>query len=306
MPCADPTRTGRPQRRAGDPVGEALVTGDDPDALGAALPDRVLLEKILVVGDPLRDPLQDLLDVVFPAVGQVGGHAPGPDVVVVHPQPGGLLEEGEDQLAFPEAVDHHREGTDVHAVGGGGDQVAGDPVELGHQHADGVGPGRELDSQQLLHSQRVAELVVQRSQVVHAGDVGAALQVGERLGGLLHAGVEVADDGLDPPDDLAFELEVEPQYPVCRRMLGTHVDDHPLVVGYRIIDHEVVHDPRAALLDDPALGLVTLHDLGALVGARHDPVGFFGAGHPEFGPRTVCHHCTWWASLNCTGTAPTP
>ena len=55
--------------------------------------------------------------------------------------------------------------------------------------------------------------------VVHAGDVGGALEVGERLARLLHAGVQVADDRLGAQHGLALELEHEPQHAVGRRVL---------------------------------------------------------------------------------------
>ena len=74
--------------------------------------------------------------------------------------------------------------------------------------------------------------------VVHAGHVGGALHVGQVLAGLLHAGVEVADDRLGPRDRLAVELEHEPQHAVGGRVLGAHVHDHALadaLVGGRLV-----------------------------------------------------------------------
>ena len=52
--------------------------------------------------------------------------------------------------------------------------------------------------EQLLDGEGEHQLVEQRRRVVHAGDVGGALEVGEVLARLLHAGVEVADDRLGP------------------------------------------------------------------------------------------------------------
>ena len=94
-----------------------------------------------------------------------------------------------------------------------------------------VGPGRDVavDAEQLLGRHREDELVEQRRGVVHAGDVGQALDVGEVLGRLLHAGVEVADDRLGPQHGLALELEHEAEHAVRARVLGPHVDDHRLV-----------------------------------------------------------------------------
>ena len=95
-----------------------------------------------------------------------------------------------------------------------------DPVELDKQHADPLGPLGHLDVEQLLDRQREHQLVEERRRVVHAGDVGGALDVGELLAGLLHAGVEVADDRLGAQDRLAVELEHEAQHAVGRGCCG--------------------------------------------------------------------------------------
>ena len=168
---------------------------------------------------------------VAPSVGQVGGHTAGTDEVVVHPQAGDGLLEAQDLLALSPAVEHHRHGAEVHAVGGQEQHVRSEAVHLAHQHADPLRPFGHLDAQQLLGRQREDELVEQRRGVVHARDVGGALHVGQLLAGLLHAGVEVADDGLGPRDRLAVELEHQAQHAVGRRVLGAHVHDHPLALA---------------------------------------------------------------------------
>ena len=57
--------------------------------------------------------------------------------------------------------------------------MRGHPVELGHQDPDRLGPRRHLDVEQPLDCQGEHQLVVERRQVVHAGDVGGPLHVGE-------------------------------------------------------------------------------------------------------------------------------
>ena len=159
---------------------------------------------------------------------QVRRDPAGADVVVVHPQAGDLLEEPERLLALAPAVQHHRHRAHVHAVGGEEQQVRGDAVQLAHEHPDPGGPRRELDLEELLGGQREHQLVEQRGRVVHAGDVGRALEVREDLAGLLHAGVEVADDRLRAQHGLAVELEHEPQDAVGAGVLRPHVDDRRL------------------------------------------------------------------------------
>ena len=87
-----------------------------------------------------------------------------------------------------------------------------------------------VDAEQLLGGHREHQLVEERAEVVHPGDVGAALQVGQRLAGLLHPGVQVADDRLAAQDGLALQLEHEAQHAVGAGVLRPHVDDHRLVL----------------------------------------------------------------------------
>ena len=50
------------------------------------------------------------------------------------------------------------------------------------------------------------------------------------LAGLLHAGVQVADDRLAAQHCLALQLEHQPQHAVRARVLRAHVDDHRLIL----------------------------------------------------------------------------
>ena len=94
---------------------------------------------------------------------------------------------------------------------------------------------------------------MERSQVVHPGHVGPALGEVELLPRLLHPGVEIADDRLGATDDLALELDLEPEHPVGRRVLRAHVEDHPLVLVDPVVEHVVVLDHPAELLVEPGL-----------------------------------------------------
>ena len=117
----------RAQDRAGGAEGQRLLGGDDADALQPLPPDRLAgHEHVVLVEARLGDRRADREHVVAPAVGQVGGDAAGADEVVVHPQAGDLLEEAQHLLALAPAVEHHRHGAEVHAVGGEEQQVADD------------------------------------------------------------------------------------------------------------------------------------------------------------------------------------
>ncbi|WCO66727.1 hypothetical protein PO878_19740 [Iamia majanohamensis] len=88
-----------------------------------------------------------------------------------------------------------------------------------------VARGGHVDAEQLLGGHGEHQLVEERGGVVHAGDVGRALEVGELLARLLHARVEVPDDRLGAQDPLAVELEHQAQHPVGGGVLRPHVHD---------------------------------------------------------------------------------
>ena len=88
---------------------------------------------------------------------------------------------------------------EVDDVGADADEVVHDPRELGQDHADGLGPRRRRDAQQLLHRQRPAVPVHERRAVVQAVGVRDDLPVGPVLRHLLEVPVHVADLGLGSP-----------------------------------------------------------------------------------------------------------
>ena len=116
---------------------EQLELAESLAQLGNRLPDRLDRAGRKVLGDTTRA-----------------------DVGVVHPQPGNHLEQAQDALPLTEAHGHHGRGTQFHAPGSHTDQVAGDPVELHHEHANGARAGRDVvgDAEQLLDREAVGRL----------------------------------------------------------------------------------------------------------------------------------------------------
>jgi hypothetical protein len=136
--------------------------------------------------------------------------------------------------------------------------------------------------------------------VVHAGHVGGTLQVREILAGLLHAGVQVADDGLAPQHRLALELEHQPQHAVRARVLGPHVDDHGLVV----FELGLLQGERSRLgLAHPQHGPDLAEELlGAHLAAGAELLTVLVSEADVF--REGGHQRASGASLNCTGMRP--
>src|SRR5690606_5183966 len=109
---------------------------------------------------------------------------------------------------------------------------------------------------------------------------------------------------LAAPDDLTFELELEPEHAVRGRVLRAHVEDHPLLFGSLVVEDVVVLDHPAELLVETAAGLLGEDLLAALVGGRE--LGLLGAGHPEVDGAGIAHQTAFGELLNWTGTDPTP
>ena len=186
------------------------------------------------------------------AVGQILRDAAGTDVGVVHPQPGDQLE------ACPGTVSRARSplviavsAPSLHAAGGERDPVRRHPVDLHHQHADQLRARRHVDAQQLLHGQAVRGLVVERREVIGAGQERDALRPRAVFGVLLDARVQVANHDAHVGDRLALEFEHQPQHAVRGRVLRSHVEDEPLL-GDRV-GAEHLFPVTAGQVVDPAL-----------------------------------------------------
>ena len=175
--------------------------------------------------DPVVDDPAAALD---PARRQVEGDAAEPEVVAHHPAAGRPLEEVEDQLALLDRVERRREERpQVVEQEADRPHVAGDPRQLGHDHADVLGPLGRLGvvAHQLLDGQGIAEVVAHARQVVEPVGEREVHQERVPLADLLVVAVHVAHDRLEPDDRLAVDPQVEPEDAVRARVLRAHADD---------------------------------------------------------------------------------
>ena len=160
------------------------------------------------------------------------GHEPAhPDEAGHHPHPGDHLVDLQDPLPVAPGVEERGLRAQVQGVGAEPDQVAADPGQLDHDHADPLGPLRHGLAQQLLDCQRVAQVVAGRAEVVHAVGPRRALVVGDALEVLLEAGVEVADVGVGVAHHLALNAQHQAQDAVGAGVLRAHVELHQRAVG---------------------------------------------------------------------------
>src|SRR5438477_10394856 len=78
--------TCRPQQRPGYPKPECDIGFEDPNATVAVDPDLVLRQELLVLVDLLRKHVDEVLDLLDRAVGEVGRDSARTDERVVHPK----------------------------------------------------------------------------------------------------------------------------------------------------------------------------------------------------------------------------
>ncbi len=118
-------------------------------------------------------------------------------------------------------------------MGGKPEQVRGDALQLAHHHADDLSPFRNFDAEHLLHGQHIAEVVVHPGEIVHPVGVVDKVLVTLVLAGLLEAGMQIAQIGVNIDDGLAVQLDHHAQHAVGAGVVGTHVDDHVLFAHAR-------------------------------------------------------------------------
>ena len=106
-----------------------------------------------------------------------------------------------------------------------------DPLELGRDHTQILGPPGHVDLPDCLGGPDVGELARHRRHVVCFRRDRRVLRVGQRFGQLLVAAVQVADHRVDADDGLAFERKDRAEHPVGRRVLRPHVHGEPLATG---------------------------------------------------------------------------
>ena len=180
-----------------------------------------------------------------PAAGQVGRRAARREVAVGEPGAAGRFEQVEDLFALAERVQERAERAQIEAVGAHANQVAGDAVQLGDQHAQMPAALGHAVAHQLFDRQRPAEIHVHPGQVVHAVGVRNPLPRREVLADLFRAAMQIADMRHDFGNDLAIGPQHQPQHAMRARMLRAHVHEHLVRADVELDDPGWIFDSCA-------------------------------------------------------------
>ena len=112
-----PTASGCAKKWASGAKRQALGFVQDADTLQTVTPQRLTVHERVVLIETGHDRIEIFDEILLPPIVQVCCHASRADVVVVHSQTRGLLEEPQQRLALAPAVNDHRHRAEVEAVG---------------------------------------------------------------------------------------------------------------------------------------------------------------------------------------------
>ena len=216
------------QRRSGDAEGDGVGRGEIADLLEAAHPDGIAGEEVFILVDLGRHHVEEVLHLGVEVHGRLERDAADAEVGGHHALAGDVFKDAHGLFALAPAVEKHAHGADVEGMGAEPDQVRLDTRDLVEQHAEDLRALGDLEAEQLLDGEAVAEVVRHRTEIVDAIGQGDDLLVELGLARLLDAGMEVADVGGAGDDGLAVDLEHKTQDAVGRGVLRSHVEDHGL------------------------------------------------------------------------------
>src|SRR3989449_504875 len=191
-----PLYPARAENRSGDSEINGLLRREHPDALRAPQPDAVLRQQVLVLSDLVLEILAEALDVFFQFVVGLVLQAANAKGMRGKPRAAVLLDNFENLLALPKAVEQRSQRADIERVSAEPEQVAGNALQLGEDGADDASARRRLRAQQLFDRLAIAQAVTHRGHVIHAVHVWSKLLVAAMLSDLLHAAVQIPDHAL--------------------------------------------------------------------------------------------------------------
>ena len=224
---------GRPQVRAGHHHPQRGRGVDRAKPAHPADEDLVLVEKGVARIDLLGRLRHPVAQAAHELVVEVAVDPADPEVVEEHPLAGQGGQHVDDLVTLDERPQDRRQPAEVERHPAEEERVAGDPVELGREDPDVLGPARDLDVHQLLEGEDRGPLVEQRADVLERVRVADRLVVVRVLAQLLDAAMEIAEHRVEVDDLFAVELQDDAEDAMGRWMLRAHVDEH-LAVAERV------------------------------------------------------------------------
>src|SRR5581483_2494887 len=223
-----PGYTATAQHRTARPIANGIFLTQEGNAFGALQPELVIGEQIVILLQTLREDIGKCLHLVVESERQIGLEATRADIAGHHAHAGNVFKDIQDHLAFAEAVEEDALRTQVERARPQPDEMASNALKLGENDTSIFDLIADLifDAQQFLNGQGIAQVIAERSQVIHAVGKHQRLVIRLGLGSLFDAGMQKADirDSLD--HRLALDSEDEAQHTMSAWVLWPHIDGH--------------------------------------------------------------------------------
>ena len=144
------------------------------------------------------------------------------------PRAGQELEKIVKFFALGERVEKNRHRAEIERHRAQAEQMRGDPRRFAADHANGFAARRQFPSPSISPPPARKHVVRQRREIIQPVRVRHELVVLHVLGDFFVAAMQITDVRRRFGDDLAIELQHEPQNSVRRRMRRPHVEHHLL------------------------------------------------------------------------------
>ena len=138
-------------------------------------------------------------------------HAADAEIGRMHARAGGALVKHHQLFALFKAPQRRGQRADVHRLRGDVEQMRQDAADLAIEHADQLPAARHRDAEQLFRREAERVLLVHRRDVIEPVEIRDRLQIGLLLDQLFGAAMQETDMRIDARDDLAVELQHQPQ-----------------------------------------------------------------------------------------------
>ena len=198
---------------------------DHADVLCSIDKNLVASQQLVRLANGRADFLGELGQFVRPTRRQITRQPANARVCRREPRPGQSLNQVVYFFALGERVQEHRQRSNVHRKRPEAKQMRRDAGQLAANHPDVLAAFRQLvvNAKQLLHRQRVGNVVGQRRKVIEPISVRSELVIRHVLGDLLVAAMQVTNFRISLRDNLAVEFEHQPQHTVRCRVRRSHV-----------------------------------------------------------------------------------
>src|SRR5216683_4794008 len=131
-----PHHTAAAQHGTAYPIGNSVLRAQNSYAPGAFDPELVIGQKVVILLQALRENAGKFAHLVIEAGRQVRLQAARTNIAGHHAHAGNKLEDIQDHLALAETIQENAHRSKVEGMGAQPDQVAGDALQFGQQHAD--------------------------------------------------------------------------------------------------------------------------------------------------------------------------